>query len=64
MKSSEVELWKGFYFIKAKRYHKVFSFGSKSSYMGTHGKYNSNNKVEAIVFIHVCNESEMIFWFF
>ena len=59
-----MKLWKSFSFTKAKGYHKVLSFGTKSSYLGTHGKYNSNKKVKSIIIIYVCNEFNMWFWCF
>ena len=64
MNSYEVEFWKSFSFAKVKGDHKVLIFGSKSSWLGTHGKDNSNKKVKSILIIHVCNKFDMWFWWF
>ena len=45
LKSSNVELWKRFSFVKAKGDRKFLIFGFKSSYLGTHGKDDNNKKV-------------------
>ena len=55
----EVELWNISSFTKAKGYHRVLRFGSKSSYLGDHGKDKINKKVKSIVFINVFNEFDM-----
>ena len=57
--SSEVEMWEGFSFTRAKIYYKVLRFGSMSYKLSTCGKAKRNKKVKAIVNVHVCNDIDM-----
>ena len=55
LKSSKVEFWNILPFAKAKLYHKVVIFGSKSYNLSTTVKYINKKKAKYVVKIHVGN---------
>ena len=63
LNSYNVELWEVLTFTKEKLDLKFFSFGSNSSKLTNHGKYNINKKVKYVVNIHVSDKFDVEFWF-
>ena len=55
LKSYKEKLW------LAKGNHKVLIFGSNSSEVMTHGRYNSNNNIKYVFKIHVGDEFDVRF---
>ena len=48
-----MELWDSFPFSNEEGYQKALVFGSNSSKLRAHVKYNGNKKVKSVVNIHV-----------